>query len=77
MLHYVATIIYVHDGKSETEMEAAKQKAIAEYKSKHPDWQPSPKDWYMQVLTERAKELAEEIAAGVEPHKPPFGGEGA
>ena len=70
-----AIIVYVC-GKSETETEAAKQKAIAEYKSKHPDWEPSPNDMYMQVLTERAKELTEEIASGVEPHKP-VGGEGA
>lgn len=59
-----ATIVYVYNDESETEAEAAKQKAIAEYKSKHPDWEPSPKGWYIHVRNERAKELTERIIAG-------------
>jgi len=57
-------IIYVYDGKSETETEAARQKAVAEYKEKHPDWHPSPTDTYIHVLSENAKKLTEEILAG-------------
>jgi len=58
------TIVYVYDGKSETETEAARQKAVAEYKEKHPDWQPSLNDIYIHVLSENAKKLTEEILAG-------------
>ena len=57
-----ATIVYVHDGRLGAE--AAKKWAIAEYKSKHPDWEPSSKDLYIQVTSKRSKELAERIVAG-------------
>lgn len=66
-----ATIVYVYNNKSETETEAAKQEAIAEYKAKHPDWEPSSKDWYIQVTSENAKQLTQEVIDGVEPHSEP------
>jgi hypothetical protein len=59
-----ATIIYVYDGKSKTEAEAAEQKAITEYRTKHPDWEPSWKDFYIHVENEHTKELVERIARG-------------
>ncbi|MBN2186012.1 MAG: hypothetical protein JW732_00995 [Dehalococcoidia bacterium] len=59
-----ATIVYVYDSKSETRTRSAKQKAIAEYKAKHPDWQPSPKDLYIQVIDTETKELTERVIAG-------------
>lgn len=59
-----ATIVYVYDSKSETKTEAARQKAIAEYRAKHPDWQPSPTDLYIQVINAETKELTERIIAG-------------
>jgi hypothetical protein len=58
-----ATIVYVK-GNSEAETEAARKKAIAEYKSKHPDWEPSSEDWYIQVLDAETKELTERIITG-------------
>lgn len=59
------TIIYVYEGRSEAEGEAAKTKAIVEYKSKHPEWVPSPKDSYIQVVSEDTKEMLESIVAGI------------
>ena len=49
-----ATIIYIGD----------KDKAIAEYKAKHPEYEPSNKDIYVSVVSERAKELTERLIAG-------------
>ena len=58
-----ATIVYV-TGNSGAETEAAKIKSITEYKSKHPGWEPSSKDWYIEVLDAETKELTERIIAG-------------
>lgn len=59
-----ATIIYIYDSKSDTATEAAKQKAIVEYRVKHPGWQPSPTDLYIQVRNAETKELTEQLIAG-------------
>ena len=64
-----AQIVYV-TGESETETEAAKQKAIAEYKSKHPDWELSHQDWLIQVTDEEAKDDLEWLIAGGERGEP-------
>ena len=62
-----AIIVYVQ-GESETESEAAKEKAIAEYRAKHPEWEPATTDCYIRVTSEKAKELTHEIMNGVKPH---------
>jgi len=36
-----------------------KVKAVAEYKANHSDWEPSPKDCYIEVMDEKEKELIE------------------
>lgn len=59
-----ATIVYVYDGKLGAEEERAKEKAIAEYKSRHPGWELSSKDICIQVGNEHTKELLERIKAG-------------
>jgi hypothetical protein len=61
-------IIYVYDGELGAEEETAKKSAIAEYKSKHPDWKPSHNDVYMRVPNERTKTLLQEIEMGIPPH---------
>lgn len=59
-----ALIVYVCDSNLEAEKEAAREKAIAEYRAKHPDWEPSHLDWYISVLNERTKANTEEILEG-------------
>ena len=55
------TIVYVYDGRDEAEAEAAKQKAIDEYKVKHHDWLPSPEDWFIQVIYEDTRDLIAQV----------------
>lgn len=60
-----AAIVYVSgESSTEAEAEAAKQKAILDYKANHPSWEPSHRDLCIQVLNEHAKELTERIIAG-------------
>ena len=49
-----ATIVYHGD----------KEQAIAEYKAKHPGYEPSNKDVYISVVSENAKKLTERLIAG-------------
>ena len=44
--------------------DVGRKKAISEYKSKHPDWEPSSRDLYIQVTSEREIELTERLIAG-------------
>lgn len=50
-----AIIVYVRD---------ASAKAIAFYKAKHPEWEPSPKDIYIRVVSEDGKRNTERLLAG-------------
>ena len=75
-----AFIVYVRDANSEAEAaEAAKrgdtvieyvpakERAIAEYKALHPDWEPSSKDFYLCCVSEEGKRNVERLIAGEVP----------
>ena len=74
------TIVYVRDAQSEAEAAEAvkrgdtvieyvpaKERAIAEYKALHPDWEPSSKDSYLCCVSEEGKRNIEAVLRGEGP----------